>query len=122
MGTARSFARTSKAIAVEKDVPAPSEMVRVKGRPGLYEVREVDQVHGTVHVIRDLPKRPLDEYVPLGFVDRLNLHLSRIIQRFRTRADRSSTSRTNGGVEPRSPLLSSSQSAFRPMWVRKKQS
>ena len=122
MGTARSFGHTPNAVSVKKDVPAPSEMVRVKGRPGLYEVREVDQEHGTVHVRRDLPKRPLDEHVPLGFVKRLNLHLSRIIRRFRTRADRSSTSKTKVGVNTGSPSLSNPQSAQRPMLVRKKQS
>ena len=59
-----------------------NEFVRLRGRPGLYEVRDIDQQHGTVHVLRNLPKDPIEEHVPLERIRPLDKPMTHIIGRF----------------------------------------
>lgn len=59
-----------------------NEMVRLWGRPGLYEVKEVFQESGTVHVLRNIPKNPIEEDVPFESIRPLDKPMSHIIGRF----------------------------------------
>jgi len=70
------------ALDLKKSRPGVHEMVRVRQRYGLYEVREIDRGNGTVHVMRNLPRNAIHEYVPLEAICRLNTRMAQIIDRF----------------------------------------
>ena len=69
-------------LDLNKSRPGVHEMVRVRDRHGLYEVRRIDRRNGTVHVTRNIPKHPIKESVPFEAVCRLNEHMAQIIVRF----------------------------------------
>ena len=63
----------------KESLPGVSELVRLRGRAGLYEVRGIDQANGIVHVFRNIPKRPIEEKVPLDTICELNEHTAHLI-------------------------------------------
>lgn len=67
---------------LKRSRPRVHEMVRVRDRHGLYEVKGIDQGNGTVNVTRNLPKNPIKENVPFEAICQLNKHMAQIIDRF----------------------------------------
>lgn len=67
---------------LKKGRPAVHEMVRVRDRHGLYEVKGIDQRNRTVHVSRNLPKHSIKENIPFEAICRLNKQMAQIIGRF----------------------------------------
>ena len=67
---------------LQKGRPRMHEIVRVRDRHGLYEVRGIDQGNGTVNVTRNLPKSPIKESIPFDAIRQLNKHMTEIIDRF----------------------------------------
>ncbi len=62
--------------------PGVSELVRVRGRSGLYVVRGIDQEGRTVHVLKNIPRRPVEEDVPLEAICRFNEDMAQVIAGF----------------------------------------
>ena len=75
-------AATAPIPDLKKSRPAVHEMVRVRDRHGLYEVRGIDQRSSTVYVTRNLPKHPIKENVPLEAIYRLSKCMAQTIERF----------------------------------------
>ena len=59
--------------------PVVSELVCLRGRPGLYEAKGIDQENGTVRVLRNIPKLPIEEHVSLETICRLNKEMAQVI-------------------------------------------
>ena len=59
--------------------PDVSELVRLRGRPGLYEVKDIDPANRTVRVLTNIPKFPIEEHVPYETICRLNQEIAHVI-------------------------------------------